>query len=230
MPVLADEFTLRKHPVRLIEAEQAGKRYWYDDRIPETEAQALLKYFSTIVDDPVPLIYAVPGAKGYYVVSSYDKKFTAADYGRRLYLVRKGQGGYEVIDRTGGAADSYILEPVFFTGRGKMLILAEIGTEYCWGLLVYEIARKRLTFLGPLDATVEGEVDAADPTPFASVKYANGRWRVEFAHDLVLDAGGLKEKTIKRKGKQPIVFEHNGQQFAPLAGTYLIVAERQIAE
>lgn len=82
------------------------------------------------------------------------------------------------------------------------------------------ISDKRLFFLGGLDATVAGEFDAADPTPFAAVKYANGRWRVEFRSDLVLDAGGLKEQTIKRKGKQPIVFEHDGKRFAAKAGTY----------
>ncbi|MHB8844025.1 MAG: hypothetical protein ACYC7L_04690 [Nitrospirota bacterium] len=222
LPVLADEFALRKHPMRLIEAEQAGKRYWYDDRISRAEALALLQYFCTMADDPVPSLYAVPGIKGYYVVSSHDKQITESDNGRRLYLMRKAKGGYEVIDRTPGAGDSYILEPVFFLGRGKTLILAEIGTEYSWGLLVYEIRGKRLYFLGGLDATIEGAFDAADPTPFAVVKHANGRWRVEFSHDLVLDAGGLKEQTIKQKGKQPIVFEHDGKRFTLKADSYTL--------
>lgn len=223
-PVLADEFILQKQPMRLIEVEQGDDRYWYDDRVPEAEAKTLLAYFSKKTEHPVPSIYAVPGAKGYYVVSSYDRNGTDSDYGRRLYLVRKGKDGFEDIDRTSGAADSYVLKPVFFTGRGKVLILAEIGTEYSWGLMVYAIAHKRLTFLGSLDASVEREGNAEDPTPFATVKYANGRWRVEFSHDLVLDAGGLTERTIRQKGKRPIVFEHDGKRFSPKAGTFSVTA------
>lgn len=224
-PVLADAFTLQKQPMRLIEVEQGDDRYWYDDRVPEAEAKALLAYFSKKTEHPVPLmVYAVPGAKGYYVVSSYDRTFTDSDYGRRLYLVRNGPSGFEDIDRTPGAADSYVLKPVFFTGGGKILILAEVGTEYSWGVMVYEIANKRLTYLGNIDASVEREGNAEDPTPFATVKYANGRWRVEFSHDLVLDAGGLTDRTIKQKGKRPIVFEYDGKRFSPKAGTFSAAA------
>ncbi len=220
-PARAGEFTLRKHPMQLIEAEQDGKRYWYDDRIPREEALALLTYFRAIVSDPVPLFYAVPGVKGYYVVSSYDEKTTASDYGRRLYLVRKGRGGFDMIDRTPGASDSYILKPVFFLGHGRMLILAEIGTEYSWGLQVYEIRNRRLTFLGFLDATIDSGENVTDPTPFATVKLVNGRWRVEFSHDLVQDAGGLHDRTIRRKGTKPIVFELKGKEFLPKEGTFM---------
>jgi hypothetical protein len=220
-PACADELVLRKLPLHVIEAEQDGKRYWYDYRIPRKEALALLAYFRASVSDPVPLFYAVPGLKGYYVVSSYDEKTTADDYGRRLYLVRKGRGGYEMIDRTPGASDSYILKPVFFLGHGRMLILAEIGTEYSWGLQAYEIRNRRLTYLGLLDATIDSGENVTDPTPFAIVKLVNGRWRVEFSHDLVLDAGGLHDRTIRRKGKKPIVFELKGKEFVPQEGTFL---------
>lgn len=221
-PALAGEFTLKKHSVRIIKVDTPDKRYWYDDRIPEKQVLALYAFLALAVKDPVPLIYAVPGLPGHYVVSSYDMRSTETDYGRRLYLVRETKTGFEVVDRTPGAFDSYILEPVFFLGRGRTLILAEIGTEYSWGLMVYEIRHKRLVYLGPLDATVEGDVDASDPTPFAAVKHANGRWLVEFSSDLLLDAGGLKEQKLLRKGKRPIVFEQKEKGFAPVPGTYVI--------
>ncbi len=220
----AGEATLRRQPVRLVEARQGDRRYWYDDRVPAAEARALLDYFSRNADDPLPSIYAVPGSKGYCIVSSWDSKSGSADFGRRLYLVRKTTAGYEEIDRTRGAADSYILRPVFFTGSGRVLILAEMGTEYSWGLMVYEIAQNRLKELGPLDAAVEGAEDAEDPTPFAAVKLVNGRWRVEFSHDLVLDPGGPSERKIERKGDRPIVFEQGDDRFFPAAGTFTAAA------
>lgn len=223
-PGPAGAFTLRRHEVRLVENRQGDKRYRYDDRVPAGEAKALLEHFSRLADDPVPSIYAVPGAKDYYVVSSWDNRSTGADFGRRLYLLRKGKEGYEETGRSRGAGDSYILRPVFFTGRGRILVLAELGTEYSWGLMAFEITGNRLVELGPLEAAVEGEWDAVDPTPFAVVKLVKGRWRVEFSRDLVLDPGGLTERRIVRKGNLPIVFEHDGKAFFPKAGTFSAAA------
>jgi hypothetical protein len=223
----ATEFKLNRHAVHLIEVEQSGERYWYDDRIAQVDVKALYLHFKRKVDDPVPLIYAVPGMKGYFVVSSWDERFTDKDYGRRLYLVRKKGSGFEDVDRTAGAGDSYILTPAFFRGQGRILILAEIGTEYSWGLLVYEIIHKRLVFLGPLDAAVEGEVDAEAPTPFAGVKNVNGRWLVEFSRDLVLDAGGLHEQSIMRRENKPIIFEYDGKSFIPKEGTFTVVSRNK---
>ena len=128
-PARADELTPRKLPLHIIEAEQDGRRYWYDDRIPRKEALALLAYFRASVSDPVPSFYAVPGLKGYYVVSSYDEKTTADDYGRRLYLVRKGRGGGEKIDRSPGGEGSQILKPDFFFRQGRARRLGGMGKE-----------------------------------------------------------------------------------------------------
>jgi len=216
----ANEWQLKKVSANLIETQADGKQYRYDDRISPVDARSLYEHFKKKADDPIAAIYAAPGLKNHYIVSSWEDGTTKEDYGRRLYLVQMKGKTVKDIDRARGAGDSYVVRPVFFVAPGKLLILAEIGTEYSWGLLAYEITNRRLVSLGSLDAAVDGEDDAEDATPYARVKFKNTYWSIEFDHDLVLAPGSQTEQRIYRMKNRPIVFEHEGKGFVPKKGSY----------
>ncbi|UCF80379.1 MAG: hypothetical protein JSV08_07670 [Acidobacteriota bacterium] len=213
---------LRKHVPEMVRVEDGDEIYEYDNKLSAEEAKGLYDYFSER-RAAVPVFCRVPGMADHVVVSMALSGDTEKDFGKRLFLVKKTKEGYEEMGRTRGMGDSYILEPVFFTGREKekVLILAELGTEYPWGLLACEISDGELVELGSIDAAAFDEEEfAVDPTPYCTAKRENGKWVVEFRADLALDPGGLGEREILRIGDAPIVFESDGGEFTLKEGSY----------
>jgi hypothetical protein len=94
--------------------------------------------------------------------------------------------------------DSYILTPTFYTGRGKVLVLVEIGAEYSWGLRAYEFRDGTLVDLGPLDAALWSGENHVNPLERARVSFGSAGYRVEFPYDLTLDPGGLHQWNLPR--------------------------------
>lgn len=216
LPAPAGTLVLEKQAPELVEVVEEGARYRRDTRLGPEQAREVYRFFVRTkpgLERPFPALYAVPGASGLYLVTAAETVDRDRDYGMRVFLIRRTRTGFELLDRTRGESDSYILKPTFFTGGGRVLVLAEIGTEYAWGLAAYEVAGSRLRDLGTIDVSKEGEFDAVSPIPETTVKLRDRTWVVEFHTDLVFDPGGLNEREIKRRSGRPIVFELDGERF-----------------
>lgn len=60
--------------------------------------------------------------------------------GLRLYYLKKIEERFRVQFSTHGQGESYYFKPYFYaTEAGHRLVIAEIGTEYSWGVHVYSI-------------------------------------------------------------------------------------------
>jgi hypothetical protein len=115
--------------------------------------------------------------------------------------------------------DSYILNPFFYIGDTKILILAETGTEYIWGFSAYDFdaVKKEMTYLNmlPVARVYDGEDswgELINPLDRARVFIKNGIYTIEFDTDIVLDPGRIDERLIESQGGK-ILFRYNGENF-----------------
>jgi hypothetical protein len=190
--------------------ELGDHSYRYEKGIPPAEAEAIVRHVQR--DGPTgAVVVRVPGRRGAYLVSAAGRGDAGpGDLGGLcLILLEKRLDGFVELARTRGAADSYSLRPVVFTGGGRTLVLAEMATEYSWGVQVVEVAGKTLRQLGGIDAGVEGEMGEEDPTPFARVRVEGGRFVITFDTDLVLGTGDPNAPRAKR----PVVFREEKDRF-----------------
>lgn len=214
----------RSAPIALAPEEhlfvQTGKdneRIFFDQAIPKQEREALRKFIRKEKRLLTARVVLVSKGPALYLVSAYEEGQSTSsekDFGKRLFLFEKDEKGYKQLARTRGAADSYLLNPMIFAGGGKKLVLAEIGTEYPWGMLVYEIRERDLVHLGSLDvAAIVEDGELACAIPYAEILLDNKQWIVKFHTDLELNPGGKDQKQIKRAGEKPVIFKHQGKGF-----------------
>jgi hypothetical protein len=136
---------------------------------------------------------------------------SSGDYGLRLQLIELRQGKATLKFSSRGMNDSYVLQPMTFVGQDRILILAETGAEYSWGLAAFELRDGNLRDLGDIDvAGPESESSAGpeSPLPFATARYVAGDYEVAFATELVFDPGGTNEALLRRTGERPLVVRH----------------------
>jgi hypothetical protein len=159
----------------------------------------------------VSAVWRVPGRPSTFLAAGSRKQEDSRDLGGlRLLLVEKDSRGISVLGESTGSADSYILRPVVFSGAGRTLVLAEMGTEYSWGLRVFEVDGSELRDLGSIDAGVIGEDgQEGDPTPFARVTIEGGKVVVTFDSDLSIGTGDSDAPLALK----PVVFRQGAKGF-----------------
>ena len=223
--VLLAAATLIAEELRFYEPEEAyreegTRHYWYDEKsIDEEEARSVAEYiYRTYGEDEHPFIYMIPDQQGYYLVSIAGKQIET-DYGARFILLRREGEGFVELFYGKGAMDSYILNPFFYSGDTKILILAETGTEYTWGFSAYEFdaVKTSIAYLDelPVARVYDGENswgELVNPLDRARVFLDNGLYTIEFDTNIVLNPGSMEEKLIESKGGK-ILFNYDGKSF-----------------
>jgi hypothetical protein len=145
--------------------------------------------------------YALPGPDSVYLrIKRSSEAGRPEDYGPRLILVRVKDGEIEELARSRGFMDTYGLRPVFFARDSIIVLLADIGAEYSWGVVAYEVTTRQLKDLGLINvAKLERIVGpdsvfaietTTDPLPHVRLAVRNGAYIAEFSTDLVVDPGG----------------------------------------
>lgn len=198
-------------PMVASQVMEEGKGFSHEQGIAPSEALAVIQQVRERIG-PAHTILRVPGRPGSFLVVGTGRPPTSSTDpgGLRLMLVERSGGGVSLLAQSGGSGDSYVLRPVAFTGGGRTIVLAEMATEYSWGLRVFEVTARELRDLGSIDAGVPGEMGEEDPTPFARVTIERGQVVVTFDHDLVIGTGN-EDAPVARK---PVVFRQGGRGFA----------------
>jgi hypothetical protein len=204
----ASPVPLKRATAPMVEVTTGQETSWHEKGISPDDAGAVFAYLKKRLGESKPEIVRVPGRKGVFLASDFGGR-TGEDYGRCLFLLQAAKDGIRELDRTRGAGDAYSLKPVVFVGGGRTIVLAELASEYSWGLRVYEMAGSSLRELGAIDAAVPGELGAGDPTPWAKVSLEGGRVVVRFDRDLVLGTG-KEDAPVARK---PVVFRQDDGGF-----------------
>lgn len=183
------------------------------DAMSRKEAEGVAGYLhKRYGEDESVSIYKIPGFENYYLVSGSMGYQGETDYGVRFFLVKKEGNDYVQLFRGRGAGDSYNLDPVFYAAKDRVLILAESGAEYSWGLSAYEFKEERLATLGYLSVARWSGENYVNPLDRVTVFLRDGRYVVEFATNLRLNPGGLHPWWLVR-AKKNITFIQKGNSF-----------------
>jgi hypothetical protein len=132
----------------MVEVTQGEATYKYEKGIALDDAGAVAAYLRGRGESN-PEIVRVPGRRGTFLASDFGGG-TGEDVGRCLFLLQATRGGVKELARTRGSGDAYNLTPVVFSGGGRTVVLAELGTEYSWGVRVFEVAGTTLRELGAM--------------------------------------------------------------------------------
>ncbi len=85
----------------------------------------------------------------FLLIGKKNKSYTD---GLRLYYLKKENDRFKVKFSTHGQGESYYLNPYFFqTQEGHRIVIAEIGTEYSWGVHVFSIQDSGMIDVGFLN-------------------------------------------------------------------------------
>lgn len=147
--------------------------------------------------------YALPNGDSLFLRIGHTSQIdTPEDYGPRLTLIRVVNGRARDLARSRGFMDTYYVGPVFFAQDSTVILLADTGAEYSWGVIAFEVSARGLTDLGrinvaryegirlPRSDTVLVTEVLTDPLPHVRLTARNGTYIAEFTTDLVLDPGG----------------------------------------
>jgi len=191
-----------------------SERFRYDPETVELEQARRIAehFFRRFGEEEQPVVYGIPEAPGLFLVSGSVDHRGERDFGARFYLVRDEGDGPRELYRGPGANDSWILRPTFFFGEDRLLILAETGAEYFWGLDAYSLENGTLVDLGSIDvASRDGEA-IASPLEQLQVRIDGLVFSVGLSSNLVLHPGGRYEWFLPRSGDE-IRFERIGDRF-----------------
>jgi len=213
-PNVAQAGEMAKHVPKVIEVEREKKAFAFDKgTMTREEAEGVAAYFhKKFGDDEIVTLYKIPGSANYYLVSGSLGPQVESDYGIRFSLVRKEGDSHKQLFRGRGAGDSYNLDPYFYSAEDRVLIIAESGTEYSWGLSAYEFRDGKLKHQGYLQVARWSGENYVDPIDRAAVFLRDGRYVVEFATNLRLNPGGLHPWWLVRV-KEKITFVQDGDKF-----------------
>jgi hypothetical protein len=203
----------RYEPARK-DVQEEERAYAYDaGMLAEDEARRVAEHFFQIFGDrEFPFIYRIPDRDRLFLVSALRDHRGEGDFGRRFFLLEEADGSLQRTFRGRGAGDSYSLDPTFYRGDGRVLILAEMGAEYSWGLWAYDLTGSTLRDLGPLDVAFWSGENHVNPLDHARVLFERGGYLVEFRVNLDLGPGGLHPWNLIRTG-DAITFEQQEERF-----------------
>ncbi len=191
--------------------------YQYDKALGEDQAKRIHAGWLKTHKSNHAIIAAVPGEVGLVLLADdvgAPEGVGTTERGRRLFLLRQTESGFEELDHTPGAGDSYILVPIFFTGDGRTFVFAEMATDYAWGYNVYEVLGGKLQFLGPLDVNMNGPQTPISATKHLSAKLAGGALVAEFDVDCIVADPKAPSgyRTVPYKKGRPIAFRWEGEK------------------
>ncbi|MGD8847374.1 MAG: hypothetical protein PVJ84_12905 [Desulfobacteraceae bacterium] len=128
---------------------------------------------------------------------------TPSDSGLRLFLIQSDQN--EILYYSKGAGDSYYMNYSIFQKKGinqPLIVLAEVGAEFSYGVNVFMVNGRKMTYIGSIDETVNINENPSSVVPFLKISEYQDKIQFCFTKDvLVLSSKGEYITVSKKKIK-----------------------------
>jgi hypothetical protein len=209
---------LTHYQPQMLTHEQNEVRIFYENAVPLDSALRINEYLSKRYNQSSsPSVFKVPLAEHLYLVAGAYGKDSRKDYGIRFYLLEERGGTLTELYHSRGMRDSYVLNPTFFIGKDRVLIIADTGAEYSWGLEAFEFRARDLKYLGTIKIAKKVSEDNyargfTAPLKDAEAIFKGGSYHVAFTGDLYLDPGGRNERRIGTSNSR-VTFRYDGNGF-----------------
>jgi len=204
----------RRAPERRV-YEQGKTRFFYGRDVPLQDAMLINDFVAVhVMPENVAKIDKAPLPDNLFLVSAWAGT-SVADTRRVFLLLRKQGSEIRELQRSRGWLGDWILEPTFFVGRDRILVVAELASEEYGHLEAFEFFEQRLRYLGA--AYVAGKSEDGkfiSPLREATAEYSNQRYLLNLKGEL-FDISQREAMQIARKG-EPLSFSLRGERFVPV--------------
>jgi hypothetical protein len=179
---------------------------------PETLAAAAEQFFRSTFRPRFGAVEVagIPGSPHRLLVSGSVREPEGYE-ALRLFLLEESQGGFLVLSRTAHQEDADWFTPVVFAGEGNLLILADVGSEYSWGLRAFVIRGDTIEALPPpLVAAPDYESElgpAKSALPNVAVFSTGHGFELEFDTALVLNPGRRDRALLCRSAPKIVLVQ-----------------------
>lgn len=142
----------------------------------------------------------------------YDKKSSnKKDYGLRLCLVDIRKGHENLIYKSAGAGDSYYMKLKSLVNKSQLLVLAETGAEFSYGVDAYMLNGQKMTYMGNIDTVVDDGGSAESVVPFLMVSKHEDVITFSFTRDVLRPDGKGGYSTYS---KHKIKYQYAGDKLS----------------
>ncbi len=208
---------LPRHEPAQIKWSESERRYCHDSRVEQEVAREIAAQFEGSGAHRVRCIYGIPGSRLYLLTGTGSR--TGEQVGLQFFLIRHDDAGLTILQESTGMQDSWFLSPVFFWTDDRVLVLADTGTEYSWGVVAFELRDATLRDLGVISVALDAEENTVDPLPSAKVRRTEDGYLVEFHANLVWNPGGSDERPLPREAGRPHLFRSGAGGFEPVSAS-----------
>ncbi len=131
------------------------------------------------------------------IVIARPDEYDANDEGLRLIYLRRENQRFKIQYISKGAGESYIFKPSFyeFTDSTK-LIFAELGSEYSWGLEVFELKAGEVKYFGTIDVADGRGYNPSTIVPNMIIQRDENGYKIGFEKEVIINPGGQNEKKV----------------------------------
>ena len=196
--------------------ENGSTKVFYGSDVSLQDALQINDFLTkNVLPEPVPKVFKRPFPGDLFLASAWAGT-PGADLPRVFLLLRKEGANVHEVQRTRGWSGDWILEPTFFVGRDRILIVAELGSEEYIGLQAFEFRDNRLRYLGSIDVGRRGKQESPFVSPLAdaSAEYSNAAYQMVFRGEL-FDVSQRVAKRISKTGDS-VRFTLKGDRFVPV--------------
>lgn len=141
-----------------------------------------------------------------------SKKDSKKDYGLRLFLIEKIKVKPVIRFQSHGAGDCYYMRQSVFKNvkaEKPLIILAEAGAEFSYGVGVYLLSDMQMKYIGELDVTVNEDDTPSSAVPFIKITEKGDQLIFTFTKDVLILQDNGEYKVIS---KNRLRYRYSGGQ------------------
>ena len=179
--------------------------------LPQPVIEAIVHHFRARMSADVFGVWSVPDQTDRQIVFAEQP---AADsvYGPQVFVVSRRSETVEVLHETARMMDTDFLDPAFFRGGARVLMLANFGSEDSWGLLALHLAPDPIVDLGIVDVVQPGTIDFTESAlPVVEVFVERERYVLRFRGEVIESPTDAPTKWLAKKGERAVFREVDGR-------------------
>ena len=173
--------------------------------LPEPVLETIIRHFQAGLSADVFGVWSIPARPDHYIVFAEQPTEAQATYGPQVFVAIHQFGDVKVLHATKRMMDADYLDPAFFGSEGRLLMLADFGSEDSWGLIALDLAPGVVRDFGVIDVVHPGSIDFTESAaPVAEVSVENGQYVIKFRGEVIASSSDAPTKWFAKHGQRAV--------------------------